>query len=693
MAGKRIGLVIGNNYPHSNNELKFAVADASKMKTILENKDICGFDEVVYLQDETSNVASAAVERILKKADNDLVFIYYSGHGKKDFEDNLCLMFSDTEEETLFTNSLTFDFISKCIRYPSQKSVVIVLDCCYSGIAEIRDMGSDVMGSLKKHTGSGTVILTSTGLTGSPTAREDEKLGHGIFTNYLIEGLETGSADKNHDGYVSIDELYDYAFEKTKENSSQSPKREGRMEGTFLIGINPLKIKENEYELKKKKLFEEFGDKLPSNILGECQAILRKEYKNPSILEKYDKVILGYLKTLLEDNLSFEKHDDAIQNCIEAVNHKKEKQEQERKLKEEQERKLKEEQERKLKEEQERKLKEEQERKLKEEQERKLKEEQERKLKEEQERKLKEEQERKLKEEQERKLKEEQERKLKEEQERKLKEEQERKLKEEQERKLKEEQKRKLKEEQKRKLKEEQERKLKEEQKRKLKEEQKSNKSPSFVFPTGNNDEKENRELKEEQERKVNEEVDRKLKEELERIQKEEQERKRREEQERKLKQIQENERKRREEEQKRREKQKEEEERERKLIEEQEKKLKEEQEKKQREEQERKQREEQEKKQREDQEKKQREDQERKLIEEQERKRRDELKKQQYTVINLIVIPSPITLIIISLIFNIQTSSTAFVLLWLLSVIVSGYFIIRLILRLIKLIPIHTKN
>ena len=46
MTGKRIGLVIGNNYPDSKQELRFAVADALSMKEVLLNKDICGFDEV-----------------------------------------------------------------------------------------------------------------------------------------------------------------------------------------------------------------------------------------------------------------------------------------------------------------------------------------------------------------------------------------------------------------------------------------------------------------------------------------------------------------------------------------------------------------------------------------------------------------------------------------------------------------------
>jgi len=245
MTGKRVGLVIGNNYPDSDKKLRFAVADALAMKEVLLNKDICEFDEVIDLVDRTSKEALVEVEKILKRVDSNLVFIYFSGHGKKDFENDLCLLFNDTEEDALLATSLTFDFINKCRRYPSRKSVIIVLDCCYSGAAGIRDT-SDVMEALKKHSGSGTIILTSTGLAGSPAAREEEKFGHGVFTNYLIEGLEKGYADKGN-GYISIEELYDYAFKKTKSEGYQSPKKEGSIEGTIFIGKNPLKIRENEY--------------------------------------------------------------------------------------------------------------------------------------------------------------------------------------------------------------------------------------------------------------------------------------------------------------------------------------------------------------------------------------------------------------------------------------------------------------
>ncbi len=313
MTGKRVGLVIGNNYPNSDKELKFAVADAIKMKEVLLNKDICGFDDVEESIDDTFLDARIKIERTLKNANHgDLIFIYFSGHGKKHLDNGLRLLFKDTNEDYILATSLNFDYINRCMRYPSQKSVIIVLDCCYSGVAGIRD-ADDVMEALKKYSGSGTIILTSTGLIGSPAAREEEKFGHGVFTHYLIEGLEKGYADKGN-GYISIEELYDYAFKKTKSDGRQSPKKEGSIEGSIFISRNPQKIRENEYNSKKSNLLGEYVRILHPLILNESLTILRNAYDVPPSLDPVEVTIYDLLNSLLKGELQPNNYSDAVQH-------------------------------------------------------------------------------------------------------------------------------------------------------------------------------------------------------------------------------------------------------------------------------------------------------------------------------------------------------------------------------------------
>ena len=313
MTGKRIGLVIGNNYPDSKQELRFAVADALSMKEVLLNKDICGFDEVEESIDGTFVDARIKIEKILKNANHDdLVFIYFSGHGKKHLDNGLRLLFKDAKEDCPLATSLNFDYINRCMRYPSLKSVIIVLDCCYSGVAGIK--GDDLEEALSNYSsGSGTVILTSTGLIGSPKAKEDTELKHGVFTNYLLEGLENGGADEDEDGLIYMNDLYEYARSRTIKRSSQSPILKTQMEGKILIAKNPSKVKEKEFIRNKNKLVKNIQKELPATIYDISMNILVDSYEKPEELTETDGEIRNSLEDLLEGKISVKTYIHTVQ--------------------------------------------------------------------------------------------------------------------------------------------------------------------------------------------------------------------------------------------------------------------------------------------------------------------------------------------------------------------------------------------
>jgi len=317
MTGKRIGLVIGNNYPNSNKELRFAVADAIKMKEVLLDKDICEFDEVEESIDDTFVDARIKIEKILKNANHDdLVFIYFSGHGKKHLDNGLRLLFKDAREDFPLATSLNFDYINRCMRYPSLKSVIIVLDCCYSGVAGIK--GDDLEETLSNYSsGSGTVILTSTGLIGSSKAKEDAELKHGIFTNYLLEGLENGGADEDEDGLIYVNDLYEYARSRTIKRSSQSPVMKTQMEGKIQIAKNPLKVKKNNFISKRDKLVEIYDDGLlPHDVFDISMIVLVDAYEKPDELTKSDEKIRKSLENLLEGKISVKSYIPTVQSYL-----------------------------------------------------------------------------------------------------------------------------------------------------------------------------------------------------------------------------------------------------------------------------------------------------------------------------------------------------------------------------------------
>ena len=76
-----------------------------------------------------------------------------------------------------------------------------------------------------------------TSSSANEVSQESDKLGHGYFTYYLIEGLK-GAADIGNDGEVDVDEVYQYLNMRVAEatNGSQHPVKKGEAEGRVIIG-------------------------------------------------------------------------------------------------------------------------------------------------------------------------------------------------------------------------------------------------------------------------------------------------------------------------------------------------------------------------------------------------------------------------------------------------------------------------
>jgi len=65
--------------------------------------------------------------------------------------------------------------------------------------------------------GSGRPGLSCTGPDGGLRASEGaEPARRPVFTSALVEGLATGDADRDRDGLVALDELYDYIYDKVR---------------------------------------------------------------------------------------------------------------------------------------------------------------------------------------------------------------------------------------------------------------------------------------------------------------------------------------------------------------------------------------------------------------------------------------------------------------------------------------------
>lgn len=65
---------------------------------------------------------------------------------------------------------------------------------------------------------------------------DDHEPQPSVFTSALVDGLVTGDADRDQDGWVSLSELYDYVFDRVRElNPHQTPSRDVEMQGELYV--------------------------------------------------------------------------------------------------------------------------------------------------------------------------------------------------------------------------------------------------------------------------------------------------------------------------------------------------------------------------------------------------------------------------------------------------------------------------
>lgn len=250
MAGRRMALLISaGSFDHDGLRMLPATgADTTALANVLGRPDI-GDYSVETLRDPDVQGARIAINRFFTDVDrDDLLVLYYAGHGIKDTDGQLHLAATDTDLSLLASTGLDAAFINQAMRNSYSRRIVLILDCCYSGAFPrgmiARTAGVDV---LDQFSGRGRVVITSSSaieyaFEGTEGPFGDDKENHGsVFTRALVHGLSTGAADLNGDGIIDVDELYSYVFDEVRRvSSTQSPQRYSEMDGTLTFAYAPF---------------------------------------------------------------------------------------------------------------------------------------------------------------------------------------------------------------------------------------------------------------------------------------------------------------------------------------------------------------------------------------------------------------------------------------------------------------------
>jgi uncharacterized caspase-like protein len=270
---QRIAVLIGiSKYQHKGkwrlDDLNYASADAISLAEYLKDPKRGAFDKVVLLTEKdatTANIKIALREKLRGVQPEDLVLVFWAGHGSPDphEEDRLYLITHDTDPEHMAGTAYAMEEFRRDIAAIKAKRVMVMADACHSAGISDPTLGlrgrkdNEIVNGLRgvyiddeKSTkaiarDTGPVRLIFTSCEQGEVSRESSKLGHGVFTHYLLQALN-GEADKpgnktggNGDGKVSLGEMIEYTRDQVKRRTGnqQHPATAGQFDRNLTMRV------------------------------------------------------------------------------------------------------------------------------------------------------------------------------------------------------------------------------------------------------------------------------------------------------------------------------------------------------------------------------------------------------------------------------------------------------------------------
>lgn len=303
MDHKRHAILIANgDYPEGSGfaPLQCPVRDAEALHDVLADPAHGAFDSVTMLDNRPRSEVLIALKEALGRADrDDLIFIYFSGHGKTDEEGSLYLAAANTRADHLEATGIASQAVSDMIRRSNVSKKAVVLDCCYAGAFARNMKGGEAVAEDRMQEfarGSGTYMLMATGALS--LAEEDPDHGLSILTRHLVDGLR-GAADADRDGIVTVSELSKYIHREVSRSHAQRPTEGGLdIQGDVAISRSGIDADAELCGKVKLRLLEWVSmDAVTPAIFAQASEVLSRRWADLSSAERARREVLNRIVT------------------------------------------------------------------------------------------------------------------------------------------------------------------------------------------------------------------------------------------------------------------------------------------------------------------------------------------------------------------------------------------------------------
>jgi Caspase domain len=203
--------------------------DAEALGAVLSDPRIGDFT-VRVLRNETAQGIRVAVEDFFAdRRPDDLLLLHFSCHGLKNAAGELFLAACDSRPARLASTAVAADFVNQQMADSRAQRIALFLDCCYGGAfprgmvvraSGVVEVGDAFAAAQQAAGGRGRVVVTAS--SSVEYAFEGGQLAPGaqvapsVFTGSVVEGLSSGEADRDGDGWVGLNELFTFVAERVR---------------------------------------------------------------------------------------------------------------------------------------------------------------------------------------------------------------------------------------------------------------------------------------------------------------------------------------------------------------------------------------------------------------------------------------------------------------------------------------------
>lgn len=244
------GLAIGvSKYSSSAIDLKYADHDALKLEKFFKDQAGKSFSEVHFktlVNDHVTrnSIIEGITSHLGMAAPDDIIFLFVAGHGIKHRQSgSYYFMPSDADFDTVLAKGLRMSDFEESIKILSNNvnKIIVAMDTCHSGAMEVgmRSGGGSSEDLAEAISEASGLYILSASKAGEVSMESDQfKLdpkfpGHGAFTFALVEAMR-GQADYDKDGYVSVNEMFQFVARQVPRLTNGQQHPYFRMQGTDL---------------------------------------------------------------------------------------------------------------------------------------------------------------------------------------------------------------------------------------------------------------------------------------------------------------------------------------------------------------------------------------------------------------------------------------------------------------------------